>query len=169
MFELISVFGATLVYNVLNGLATILISRGMIKAGAFFDAIRNVMSVLILSYVALHVRDNYWLLAPLFFGYFSGMLISGAIMDYLRLGDITITALVDGDKHVAREFAETLSAEGIMNTSFIGTGSRSKTVAITIIAPRKQQDMIIKTVKRLAKSRNQSVKITVSDTAEWRK
>lgn len=169
MTTFISVFIATLFYNVLNGLASIFIAKGRIKAGAFFDASRNIMNVLILSFVILQVKDNYYLLIPLFFGYFSGMLISGAIVNYLKLGEITIMAFVNGDKHTARTFAETLSLNGIMNTSFIGTGSKSKTVMVVIVTNRKNQDKTIKHVKKIANTLDLPVKLTVSDTAEWRK
>ena len=71
-------------------------------------------------------------------------------------------------KHTATVFAETLSQNNIMNTSFIGTGSKSKTVMVLIITNRKSQDKTIKHVKQLVKSLDLPVKLTVSDTAEWR-
>lgn len=167
--EFALIFIATLAYNIINGLASIFIARGMIKIGAFFDALRNVVYIVILSFVILEVKHNYYLLIPLFFGYFVGMLISGAIVNYLKLGDITITAFINGDKHTAKIFAETLSQHNIMNTSFIGTGSRSKTVAIVIITKRKMQEKTIKQVRQLAADSQLPVKITVSETAQWRK
>ena len=168
ILEFAIVLASTLIYNIITGMATILISRGRVQWGALFDATRNVLAVLILSYVALHVRDNYWLLVPLFVGYYIGMTISGFIIDALRLGDVVITAMINGDKHVAREVAESLSALGIMNTSFIGTGSRSKTVAIVVITPRKRLESTIKIIRHLARERGENVKITVSDTVESR-
>ena len=162
------IFIATMIYNIINGMASIFIAKGLIKSGAFFDGLRNVMNILILSFVILQVKDNYYLLIPLFLGYFIGMVISGYIVNYLKLGEITISAFVDGDKHTARIFAETLSQNGIMNTSFIGTGSKSKTVMVLIITNRKSQEKTIKHVKQLAKSLDLPVKLTVSDTAEWR-
>lgn len=71
-------------------------------------------------------------------------------------------------KHTARVFAETLSQNNIINTSFIGTGSKSKTVMVLIITNRKSQEKTIKHIKQLAKSLNLPVKLTVSDTSEWR-
>ena len=168
MTTFIFIFIATMIYNILNGMASILIAKGLITSGAFFDALRNIMNILILSFVILQVKDNYYLLIPLFLGYFTGMVISGYIINYLKLGEITISAFVDGDKHTARVFAETLSQHNIMNTSFIGTGSKSKTVMVLIITNRKSQDKTIKYVKQLVKSLDLPVKLTVSDTSEWR-
>lgn len=71
-------------------------------------------------------------------------------------------------KHTTRVFAEILSQNNIMNTSFIGTGSKSKTVMVLIITNRKSQDKTIKHVKQLVKSLDLPVKLTVSDTSEWR-
>lgn len=169
MKETLIILAATLIYNIINGLASIFIAKGMIKSGALFDATRNVINIGILSFVILEVKDNYYLMIPLFIGYFVGMVISGMIVNYLKLGDITITAFLNGDKNTARLFAETLSQNGIMNTSFIGTGSKSKTVAVVVITNRKAQEKTIKFMKRLAKEEGLSVKVTVSDTAEWRK
>lgn len=163
----VAIFFATLFYNIVNGMSSIFIARGLIKAGALFDAIRNVVYILILSFVILQVKDNYWLLVPLFFGYFSGMLISGVIVNRMKLGAITVSALINGDKRTAKLFAERLSANGVMNTSFIGTGSRSKTVMIVIIDKRKRQDHIVHTIRELAKTSKLDVKITVAETAEW--
>ena len=133
MTTFIFIFIATMIYNILNGMASILIAKGLITSGAFFDALRNIMNILILSFVILQVKDNYYLLIPLFLGYFTGMMISGYIINYIKLEEITISAFVDGGKHTARIFAETLSQNNIMNTSFIGTGSKSKTVMVLII------------------------------------
>lgn len=169
MLTFLIIFTATMAYNIINGMASIFIAKGLIKSGAFFDALRNVMNILILSFVILEVKDNYYLLIPLFIGYFLGMTISGLIINHLKLGEITISAFVNGDKHTARLFAETLSQNGIMNTSFIGTGSKSKTVMVLIITNRKAQEKTIKHVRQLAKSLDLPIKITVSDTAEWRK
>ena len=168
MKTFIFIFAATMIYNILNGMASIFIAKGLIKSGAFFDALRNIMNILILSFVILQVKDNYYLLIPLFIGYFTGMIVSGLIVDYLKLGEVTISAFVDGDKHTARVFAETLSKNGVMNTSFIGTGSKSKTVMVLIITNRKSQEKTIKHVRQLAKSLDLPVKVTVSDTAQWR-
>lgn len=168
MTTFIFIFIATMIYNILNGMASILIAKGLITSGAFFDALRNIMNILILSFVILQVKDNYYLLIPLFLGYFTGMMIGGYIVNYLKLGEITISAFVDGVKHTARVFAETLSQNNIMNTSFIGTGSKSKTVMALIITNRKSQDKTIKHVKQLVKSLDLPVKLTVSDTSEWR-
>lgn len=169
MVTFLIIFIATMAYNIINGMASIFIAKGLIKSGAFFDALRNVMNILILSFVILQVKDNYYLLIPLFIGYFLGMTISGTIINHLKLGEITISAFVNGDKHTARLFAETLSQNGIMNTSFIGTGSKSKTVMVLIITNRKAQEKTIKHVRQLAKSLELPVKVTVSDTIEWRK
>lgn len=169
MKEFLIIFAATLIYNILNGLASIFIAKGLITRGAFFDATRNVVNILILSIVILEVKQNYYLLIPLFFGYFIGMIISGIIVNYMKIGDITITAFINGDKNIARTFAETLSEHNIMNTSFIGTGSKSKTVAVVIIAKRKKEEKVVKHIRELAKSFDLNVKITVSETAEWRK
>lgn len=169
MLTFLIIFTATMAYNIINGMASIFIAKGLIKAGAFFDALRNVMNILILSFVILQVKDNYYLLIPLFFGYFLGMTISGTIINHLKLGEITISAFINGDKHTARLFAETLSQNGIMNTSFIGTGSKSKTVMVLIITNRKAQEKTIKHVRHLAKSLELPIKVTVSDTVEWRK
>lgn len=169
MVTFLIIFIATMVYNIINGMASIFIAKGLIKSGAFFDALRNVMNILILSFVILQVKDNYYLLIPLFIGYFLGMTISGTIINHLKLGEITISAFVNGDKHTARLFAETLSQNGIMNTSFIGTGSKSKTVMVLIITNRKAQEKTIKHVRHLAKSLELPIKVTVSDTVEWRK
>lgn len=169
MVTFLIIFIATMAYNIINGMASIFIAKGLIKSGAFFDALRNVMNILILSFVILQVKDNYYLLIPLFIGYFAGMTISGTIVNHLKLGEITISAFVNGDKHTARLFAETLSQNGIMNTSFIGTGSKSKTVMVLIITNRKSQEKTIKHVRQLAKSLDLPVKVTVSDTIEWRK
>lgn len=168
MKTFIFIFAATMIYNILNGMASIFIAKGLIKSGAFFDALRNIMNILILSFVILQVKDNYYLLIPLFIGYFTGMIVSGLIVDYLKLGEVTISAFVDGDKHTARVFAETLSKNDVMNTSFIGTGSKSKTVMVLIITNRKSQEKTIKHVRQLAKSLDLPVKVTVSDTAQWR-
>lgn len=169
MLTFLIIFIATTAYNIINGMASIFIAKGLIKSGAFFDALRNVMNILILSFVILEVKDNYYLLIPLFIGYFLGMTISGTIINHLKLGEITISAFINGDKHTARLFAETLSQNGIMNTSFIGTGSKSKTVMVLIITNRKAQEKTIKHVRQLAKSLELPVKVTVSDTIEWRK
>ena len=169
MLTFLIIFIATTAYNIINGMASIFIAKGLIKSGAFFDALRNVMNILILSFVILQVKDNYYLLIPLFIGYFLGMTISGTIINHLKLGEITISAFINGDKHTARLFAETLSQNGIMNTSFIGTGSKSKTVMVLIITNRKSQEKTIKHIRQLAKSLDLPVKVTVSDTIEWRK
>lgn len=169
MYEFLIIFSATLFYNILNGLASIFIAKGLITRGAFFDALRNVINILILSIVILEVKGNYYLLIPLFFGYFIGMIISGLIVNYLKIGEVTITAFVNGDKNLARTFAEVLSEHNIMNTSFIGTGSKSKTIAIVIISKRKKEEKVVKHIRELAKSFDLNVKITISETAEWRK
>lgn len=165
LIEIAIILAATFVYNIINGIASIFIAKGFIKFGALFDAARNVLSVLILSYVALRVKDNYFLLIPLFVGYHSGMLLSGMIVDKLHLGEITITAFVNGDKSAAQLFAKDLNDKGIMNTAFTGAGSRSKTIALVIITNRKQQDATLKIIKAVAKQYDMQPKITISDTA----
>jgi len=62
----IFIFIAIMIYNILNGMASILIAKGLITSGAFFDALRNIMNILMLSFVILQVKDNYYLLIPLF-------------------------------------------------------------------------------------------------------
>lgn len=167
MSAIIIIFLATMFYNIINGMSSIFIAKGLIKYGALFDGLRNIIYILILSFVLLKVKENYWLLIPLFAGYSSGMMISGHIIDRMKLGEITITAMVNGDKYVAKDFAEALSDQNIMNTSFIGTGSKSKTVAIVVITDRKNQDKTIRHIKKLAKEKELSVKVTLSDSMQW--
>lgn len=167
MLIVLLIFIATLFYNLINGLSSIFIARGLIKFGAFFNAFQNVVYILILTFVLKDVRENYYLLVPLFIGYFSGMMISGYIVDKMQLGDITITGFVDGDDIRAKKFAKTLNANGIMNTSFTGNGARSKTIAIIVITNRKNQERTIKNIKQIAQLENVNIKITVSDTAQW--
>lgn len=167
MITVLLIFIATLFYNVISGLSSIFIAKGLIKFGAFFNAFQNVIYILILTFVLSDVRQNYYLLIPLFIGYFSGMMISGYIVDSMRLGDITITGFVNGDDIRAKRFAKTLNQNGIMNTSFTGTGARSKTIAIIVITNRKNQEHTIKNIKQIAKLEDVNIKITVSDTAQW--
>ena len=161
------ILGATLCYNIISGLSSIFIAKGLIKFGAFFNAFQNVLYILILSFVLSDVRNNYYLLIPLFVGYFTGMMISGYIVDYLKLGDITITGFINGNDIKAKRFAKTLNNNGIMNTSFTGNGARSKTIAIIVITNRKNQEKTIKNIKQIAQIENVNIKITVSDTAQW--
>jgi len=167
VMHVILIFIATLFYNVINGLSSIFIAKGIIKAGAFFNALQNVVYILILSFVILEVKDNYWLFIPLFLGYGAGMLISGEIINRMKIGTVTIIAFINGEQDLAENFAKNLSAHGIMNTNFIGTGSRSKTIAIVVITKRKEQESTIKQIQALAEISKLPVKITVSETAEW--
>ena len=166
MITVLLIFIATLFYNVISGLSSIFIAKGLIKFGAFFNAFQNVVYILILTFVLTDVRQNYYLLIPLFVGYFSGMMISGYIVDSMRLGDITITGFVDGDDIRAKRFAKTLNQNGIMNTSFTGNGARSKTIAIIVITNRKNQERTIKNIKQIAQLEDVNINITVSDTAQ---
>lgn len=167
VMHVILIFIATLFYNVINGLSSIFIAKGIIKAGAFFNALQNVVYILILSFVILDVKNNAWLFVPLFLGYGTGMLISGEIINRMKIGTVTIIAFINGEQDLAENFAKNLSANGIMNTNFIGTGSRSKTIAIVVITKRKEQESTIKQIQALASISKLPVKITVSETAEW--
>lgn len=167
VMHVILIFIATLLYNVINGLSSIFIAKGIIKAGAFFNALQNVVYILILSFVILDVKNNAWLFVPLFLGYGTGMLISGEIINRMKIGTVTIIAFINGEQDLAENFAKNLSANGIMNTNFIGTGSRSKTIAIVVITKRKEQESTIKQIQALASISKLPVKITVSETAEW--
>lgn len=167
VMHVILIFIATLFYNVINGLSSIFIAKGIIKAGAFFNALQNVVYILILSFVILDVKNNAWLFIPLFLGYGTGMLISGEIINRMKIGTVTIIAFINGEQDLAENFAKNLSANGIMNTNFIGTGSRSKTIAIVVITKRKEQESTIKQIQALASISKLPVKITVSETAEW--
>ena len=111
MTTFIFIFIATMIYNILNGMASILIAKGLITSGAFFDALRNIMNILMLSFVILQVKDNYYLLTPLFLGYFTGMMISGYIINYIKLEEITISAFVDGGQTYCKSFCRNIKPE----------------------------------------------------------
>ena len=107
----IFIFIAIMIYNILNGMASILMAKGLITSGAFFDALRNIMNILILSFVILQVKDNYYLLIPLFLEYFTGMMISGYIINYIKLEEITISAFVDGGQTYRNSFCRNIKPE----------------------------------------------------------